>query len=399
MSVVHTFYNAVPDDNTPTGAVGPDEWNATHSISGTSGEVLFNDLGDAGQDPALTFDKATGKLTIHKFASTGTPGDYTLAKSGYVVSNAAGAEVFRLWATDPDLAGDYNSANLYLGRLAGNAQPTDNVSAGYANLGIGDSALASITTGYNNVAVGLRALTANTEGRNNLAIGSDSMAKITTGHDNVTVGVLALHENLTGFQNVAIGDAALYSGLSDDNVGIGDAALYYSTTGTENVGIGGLDFDLPDDNRSVVDTRMVFIGMFATRGGRANTVLMTNGIAIGYRAVVTNDNTAVIGNASLTDAYFGSDAGLAKLHASTLLATGLSASQVVVTDGSKNLVSGGALYVSPLTTGGDLLYGGAAGVATRLANGTAGQVLTSSGTTVAPVWATPSASPSFTAFV
>lgn len=45
--------------------------------------------------------------------------------------------------------------------------------------------------------------------------------------------------------------------------------------------------------------------------------------------------------------------------------------------------------LSPMTTGGDLIYGGAAGTGTRLANGSAGQVLTSGGTTVAPTWTTP----------
>lgn len=44
--------------------------------------------------------------------------------------------------------------------------------------------------------------------------------------------------------------------------------------------------------------------------------------------------------------------------------------------------------LQPMTTGGDIIYGGASGTGTRLANGTSGQVLQSSGTTVAPTWAT-----------
>ena len=39
-----------------------------------------------------------------------------------------------------------------------------------------------------------------------------------------------------------------------------------------------------------------------------------------------------------------------------------------------------------MTSGGDLIYGGASGVPTRLANGTAGQILQSNGTTLAPTW-------------
>lgn len=42
--------------------------------------------------------------------------------------------------------------------------------------------------------------------------------------------------------------------------------------------------------------------------------------------------------------------------------------------------------LSPMTTGGDLIYGGASGTGTRLANGTAGQFLKSSGGTSAPTW-------------
>lgn len=48
-----------------------------------------------------------------------------------------------------------------------------------------------------------------------------------------------------------------------------------------------------------------------------------------------------------------------------------------------------AKMTNPMTTGGDLIYGGASGTPTRLANGLNGQVLTSSGGTSAPTWATP----------
>lgn len=45
--------------------------------------------------------------------------------------------------------------------------------------------------------------------------------------------------------------------------------------------------------------------------------------------------------------------------------------------------------LSPMTTGGDLIYGGASGVGTRLANGSSGNVLTSAGGTSAPTWQAP----------
>lgn len=45
--------------------------------------------------------------------------------------------------------------------------------------------------------------------------------------------------------------------------------------------------------------------------------------------------------------------------------------------------------LSPMTTGGDLIYGGASGTGTRLANGSSGLFLRSNGGTAAPTWAAP----------
>ena len=91
----------------------------------------------------------------------------------------------------------------------------------------------------------------------------------------------------------------------------------------------------------------------------------------------------------------------------------LTASELVATDASKKLQSlAVATYPSlteisyvkgvtssiqtqlndtlsnPMTTGGDVIYGGISGTPTRLANGTAGKVLQSNGTTLAPTWET-----------
>lgn len=48
----------------------------------------------------------------------------------------------------------------------------------------------------------------------------------------------------------------------------------------------------------------------------------------------------------------------------------------------------GLPLANPMTTGGDIIYGASGGAATRLANGTSGQVLQSAGGTSAPAWQT-----------
>lgn len=55
-------------------------------------------------------------------------------------------------------------------------------------------------------------------------------------------------------------------------------------------------------------------------------------------------------------------------------------------------------FTNPMTTGGDIIYGGASGTAARLANGSSGQVLTSAGGTSAPTWTTPAAAGSLAGF-
>ena len=73
LSVTHPFVSAVVDDGTPPGAVGPDEWNAGHTIAGlgtgvetalginigsAGAPVLFNGAG--GTPSSLTLTNATG---------------------------------------------------------------------------------------------------------------------------------------------------------------------------------------------------------------------------------------------------------------------------------------------------------------------------------------------------
>lgn len=87
----------------------------------------------------------------------------------------------------------------------------------------------------------------------------------------------------------------------------------------------------------------------------------------------------------------------------TTLATDSSTSKVLISGGTNTAPTWGTVAIagggtgavsqsagfdalSPMTTGGDIIYGGASGTGTRLANGTAAQVLTSNGTTVAPSW-------------
>jgi len=88
------------------------------------------------------------------------------------------------------------------------------------------------------------------------------------------------------------------------------------------------------------------------------------------------------------------DSGLAVIIPLNIIHSSVNAFTVTFTTSTTGRViatlgAGTGSMVNPMTTGGDIIYGGASGTPTRLANGTVGQVLQSNGTTLAPTWATP----------
>lgn len=80
------------------------------------------------------------------------------------------------------------------------------------------------------------------------------------------------------------------------------------------------------------------------------------------------------------DVIYGGASGVA-----TRLGNG-SSGQVLKSNGGTSAPSWSNALTNPMTTGGDIIYGGASGAPTRLANGSNGQILTSSGGTSAPTW-------------
>ena len=148
----------------------------------------------------------------------------------------------------------------------------------------------------------------------------------------------------------------------------------------------------------------------------------TNGAAVTYTTgnLIAHDVKAsqsagmdILSNSGTVTALFGAGGGANSTFYGGSKFDYATATTVPYFDASKNLISSAVTptelgYLSgvtsaiqtqingkmtnPMTTGGDVIYGGASGVPTRLANGSAGQVLTSNGTTVAPSWQTPTGS-------
>ena len=168
-----------------------------------------------------------------------------------------------------DIAGNLyvNSQNVYLGYLAGNANPgggtlVDNMK----NVAIGASC-ATYQTGSKNVSIGYDAATNGTitySGANNVSIGYNSGFNSCSTSNGVALGVNSLVD-FSG--SIAIGSAATATGFR--NIAIGASA--FSTGNTSSIG------------------NSIAIGV------GASTVLFGNSVAIGSGATCNANNQITIG--------------------------------------------------------------------------------------------------------
>lgn len=164
-----------------------------------------------------------------------------------------------------------------------------------------------------------------------------------------------------------------------------------TTTGTLTLTYSGTALPIANGGTGLTSgTSGGILGYTASGTLASSGALTANQLIIGGGAGVTPSTLAA-----------GSQYQVLRMGATTPAYGSINLDQSAAITGALPLVNGGtgtaaasanAAFnaLSPMTTGGDLIYGGASGAATRLANGSAGQVLTSSGTTVAPTWATPS---------
>lgn len=140
-------------------------------------------------------------------------------------------------------------------------------------------------------------------------------------------------------------------------------------------------------------TALILVPLLAIGAGTRYTILDVDNIRLDGNTISTTNT-----NGNLTFDLNGTG---------SIILTDLTASTVPYLDSNKKIASSAVTptelgYLSgvtsaiqtqlntnkPMTTGGDMIYGGASGLPTRLPNGSAGQRLVSAGGTSAPVWTT-----------
>jgi hypothetical protein len=228
-------------------------------ITSTGSTVSSGNIGIGTTTPwaRLMIDNRGSDTHPLDITTNGSAGNYTATNTAIFIRNAAGSEILRLYASDPNTS-NYNSANLYIGYHTGLNQRTDNTSAGYYNTGLGSLALLSNTTGFSNTALGFQSLYSNTTGYGNIAIGGES-----------------LYSNIAGALNIAVGI---------------ESGEYLSDGSTENTG----------------STNSVFLG-YDTRSGAGTS---TNEVVIGASAVGAGSNSVTLGNTSIAKTLLNGNVGI-----------------------------------------------------------------------------------------
>lgn len=168
----------------------------------------------------------------------------------------------------------FNSDLVVNGLIIGKGKGQNNY-----NTVFGAGALnSSNANGTRNTAIGYLALTqyAGTTFDNNTGVGYFNMIGLTTGYGNTSIGAETMFNVGTASNNTGIGNQSLINVSGDNNVGVGARSGDGLTTGTNNT----------------------FIGTQARTTNQGATI--SNATAIGYGAVVTENNTIQLGNSGIT---------------------------------------------------------------------------------------------------
>jgi hypothetical protein len=170
---------------------------------------------------------------------------------------------------------------------------------GTYNAGAGFDALFSNTTGEYNSATGSYSLYSNTSGASNTASGAQALFNNTSGGANTGLGLNALFSSTTANFNTSVGGYSLYNNTTGaSNSAVGHFSLYNNTTCSFNTGIGRNAGQFLRDGSTINQTpaSSVYVGYNVEAYGAGDA----NEIVIGANAIGLGNNTAQVGDASVT---------------------------------------------------------------------------------------------------
>ncbi len=212
------------------------------------------------------------------------------AMGGFFSTNTGFSNVAIGTGAMKDAGYSYNVVAVGDSALFKNGSGSTNSGEGTFNTAVGSKSLFNNSTGSANTALGTRALYNNSTGYQNTAMGASALSNLSQGYNNTAIGAGSMSGTIPGFDNTGVGaNSLLQLAQGSANTGIGTEALFNVSNGSNNVALGkGAGFSFNTNN-------CTYIGFNADA-----TNFWTNATAIGYAAVVNNDNKIRLGNAAVT---------------------------------------------------------------------------------------------------
>ena len=188
-------------------------------------------------------------------------------------------------------------SNFFLGSASGQY-----VTIGSNNFAVGPGALQSVTSGAYLTALGAGALGNDTYGIQNLAVGGGALGNLTYGNANTAIGTTCLSNLITGTANTGVGYNTLFRIVTNSyNTAIGLQAMSFLNTGQGNTAIGyHAGQGVATANHVLTSEYCGFIGYNAAMDpSLPSTTDLSNAWAFGYTAIVSSNNMAQFGIATV----------------------------------------------------------------------------------------------------
>ena len=252
-----------------------------------------------------------------------------------------------------DPVGPGYASNVFLGGGAGNFTMSTAPTGASNNVGVGESALSTLTTGAANVAVGSYAMQYITSGDNNVALGVDALNFNSSGFGNTATGAGALQYNTEGYFNTASGIGVMqYNKTGSFNTAIGYYALSLNSTANNNTAIG--QQALSQNSSGSSNTAMGASALFNNSTGSGNIGI---GYQAGYNAIAGSNNIEIGNTGTSSDngvIYIGTQGTQNATYIAGISGVNVSGAQVVVTSsGQLGVTSSSRRYKEDIQDMGD----------------------------------------------
>lgn len=218
----------------------------------------------------------------------------------------------------------------------------------------------------------------------NIALGLDGSDNLTFGGTKVLISGAIVNTDIASGAAIAYSKLNLTGNIVNADINASAAIVYSKLNLTTSIVNGDISA-----SAAIAYSKLSLTGSIVNADIGASAAIAYSKLNLAGAVKMASDVTGLlpIANGGTNNASLSVAAGAVPYFDGSKFATlAPGSSGNVLTSGGAGAPTWSSPLVNPMTTGGDIIYGGASGVVTRLANGSSGQYLASAGGTSPPAW-------------